>query len=331
MLASPRYGTTATAAGGLTFGDCVISADGSSVVYESDSRELVPNDFNYAMDIFMYTSLHVKGDLNDDLDTDLLLRSLSQPVNRVWTLDGDANRLAEVDLVPDQSSVDWELVGADDFNADLHSDLVFRNRTTGAVEFWMMTGTTRQGAPVALGAPPPAPALDWKLAATGDFDHDGKPDLLWRNSVNQQLQVWTMNGVNQTGTTVPVPSSAAAWNWEVVAALDLDLDGNTDLLWYNTTSGRIVRWLMDAQVHRLVGEFTNPMQAGNNNWKVLAGGDYGPGPGGLPGARDLVWRNASSGNYVIWHMDTRGNRTSGRFTNPASPANPLNWTIAGPR
>jgi hypothetical protein len=140
-----------------------------------------------------------------------------------------------------------------------------------------------------------------------------------------------MDGVGRTGVIVPSPSAAVNANWSVVAALDLDLDGNTDLLWYNSTSGRIVRWLMDADVQRLAGLFTNPMQAGNNNWKVVAGGDYGAGPNGLPGTRDIVWRNDTSGRIVVWNMDTEGNRTAGRFTNPPEPAPALGWTVAGPR
>lgn len=331
VLASRRYGTTATGAGGIDTYDATmqISADGSVLVFESTAATLVPGDFNGRRDVFLFSVRHVKGDLNDDLNTDLVLRSLSQPVNRVWTLDGNANRIAEIDVTPDQTGTDWRLAGVDDFNGDSSSDLVFRNVTTGAVEFWMMSGTTRQGPPVPLGAP--APDLGWELAATGDFDHDGRPDLVWRNTTSQQLVIWTMNGVTPVGAITPVPSQAAAGNWIVVAALDLDVDGNTDLLWYNTTSGRIVRWLMDAQVQRITGQFTNPMQAGDANWKVLASGDYGVGPYGSPGTLDLVWRNATSGRFVVWYMDTRGNRTSGRFTNPAAPANPLDWTLAGPR
>jgi Tol biopolymer transport system component len=331
VLASRRHGTTATTAGGVSDYEMVtqIGADGSSVLFGSDATTLVAGDFNGRRDAFLFSARHVKGDLNDDLNADLVLRKLSQPVHRVWTLDGNANRIAEIDVTPDQTSTDWRLAGVDDFNADLSSDLVFRNVTTGAVEFWMMSATTRQGAPVPLGAPSPDPS--WELVATADFDHDARPDLLWRNVGSQQLQIWTMNGVAPTGAITPSPSQAVDGNWTVVAALDLDVDGNTDLLWYNTSSGRIVRWLMDAQVQRITGQFTNPMQAGDANWRVLAGGDYGLGPNGRPGTKDIVWRNATSGRFVIWFMDTNGNRTAGTFTNPAAPTAALDWTVAGPR
>ncbi len=220
-------------------------------------------------------------------------------------------------------------MGVDDFDGDLQSDLVFRHAATGAVEFWLMDGATRRGAPLPLGAPGPPPG--WNLAATADFDHDGRPDVLWHHPLTRQLMVYTLQGVSPTSAIIPSPSSAGDSNWQVVAAFDMDVDGHTDLLWYNTASGRVVWWRMDAQVRRLAGQFTQPMQAGNANWKVLAAGDYGRGPSGVPNTRDLVWRNDTSGRFVLWHMDATGRRTSGRFTNPGAPADASSWTLAGPR
>jgi hypothetical protein len=145
-----------------------------------------------------------------------------------------------------------------------------------------------------------------------------------------------MNGTVHTGTLTPSPSQATDANWEIVGAADLNGDTHTDLLWYNPSSGRIVYWLLDPALVRTTGAFTNPMTAGDNNWKVLAMGDYGIGPNtswlGRPGTQDLVWRNATSGRLVVWYMDRAGNRTAGLFTSPAElPAPVSDWTVAGPR
>ena len=131
---------------------------------------------------------------------------------------------------------------------------------------------------------------------------------------------------------MPVPAQAVDANWEIVGARDFDGDGATDLLWYNSTSGKIVQWLMDASVQRLTGRFTVPAQAGDANWKVLAAGDFGVGAGGVAGSNDVVWHNASSGKLVVWYLDLAGNRTAGTFTTPDGPPAPAtDWTVAGPR
>ena len=89
---------------------------------------------------------------------------------------------------------------------------------------------------------------------------------------------------------------------------------------------------MDASLVRTAGRFTSPANAGDNNWKVLASGDYGTGPGGTACANDVVWRNATSGKLVLWYLDPSGTRTFGTFTTPAAPSpDPLSWTLVGPR
>ncbi len=59
-----------------------------------------------------------------------------------------------------------------------------------------------------------------------------------------------------------------------------------------------------------------------------------PRRGPATGARDIVWRNDTSGKFVVWHMDggfPTATRLSGVFTNPDSPANALAWRIVAPR
>lgn len=272
----------------------------------------------------------VKGDMNGDGKTDLVLRRNNVWEHHFWWMDG-VTRIGETPMTPQTLPTDTELgvSGVDDFNADGRQDLVFWKATTGEVQFWLMNGAGgRLGQPVTLAGY----ASPWKLSATADFNHDGAPDLVWRNFATQKIEIRTMNGTGYEGTVVPSPDQAADANWEIVGAVDLNGDANTDFLWYNPDSGKIVYWWMDASVVRTAGNFTNPPNAGDNNWKVLAVGDYGVGGGGLPGTNDVVWRNADSGSFVVWYMDFAGNRTGGTFTSPASPSpDPTTWTIVGPR
>lgn len=274
----------------------------------------------------------VKGDLDRDGETDLVLHNTVSGANQAWLMNNEERAAGPVTITPAPASLNWQVAGIDDFNADGQNDLLMWDVLSGAAEFWLMNGTDRVGSPVALAG---ALAPPWKPSATADFNHDGSPDVVWRNFTTQKISIWTMNGTAQVGALVPSPDQAVDANWEIVAAQDLNADGNVDFLWYNATSGKIVYWWMNASVLRIAGNFTNPANAGANNWKVLAGGDYGIGlsAGGtaLAGTNDIVWRNQDSGRLVIWFMDNAGNRTWGTFVVPDPPAPATDWTVAGPR
>ena len=102
----------------------------------------------------------------------------------------------------------------------------------------------------------------------------------------------------------------------------------------NQTTGKIVLWYMDAAVVRTTGLFTTPASVGNNNWRVVAVGDFGKGPAqtGTPvlGTQDIVWQNDTSLKMVVWHMDHATQRTGGAFTTPDSLPLP-GFVLVGPR
>ncbi len=300
-------------------------------------------DANPVMSGSEVTALHwretfpAKGDFNRDGQTDLLLRDTAN-TTQAWLMSGTTRAsLAPLTPVPGTDEV---ISGVDDFDGNGVQDLAVYRPSLGTVQLWLLggaNGTDRLGAAVNLLGAAALPA-NWKLTATGDFDRDGWPDLLWRNTTSQKIVVWTLAGATKTGNLIPTPDQAVDANWEAVAALDFNRDGNRDLLWYNVSSGRIVTWNLDHLLVRSDGAFTNPMAAGDANWRVVAGGDYGIGPDGpdaappVPASNDLVWRNATSGKLVVWHLDLHRQRTGGVFTTPDSGSpTPTSWSVVGPR
>jgi hypothetical protein len=85
------------------------------------------------------------------------------------------------------------------------------------------------------------------VIGTGDFDGDGKSDLLWRTD-SGALAIWEMNGAQIKAAdylklgqaTVGEPGP----DWHFAGTSDYNGDGKNDLLWH-TDSGALAIWQMD--------------------------------------------------------------------------------------
>jgi hypothetical protein len=77
----------------------------------------------------------------------------------------------------------------------------------------------------------------------GDFNGDGKTDILWRNTSSGQNAVWFLDGATVTGFAVL--DSMTDQTWTIVGTGDFNGDGKTDILWRNTSSGQNAVWYLD--------------------------------------------------------------------------------------
>jgi hypothetical protein len=103
----------------------------------------------------------------------------------------------------------------------------------------------------------PAP---WTIHAVGDFNGDGKTDILWQNSSTGQVEIWLMNGtaLSSTGNLGNVFPP-----WSIAGVGDFNGDGKADILWRNSSTGQVEIWLMNgtaALSHGIPGAPTTDWQ-----------------------------------------------------------------------
>jgi hypothetical protein len=201
------------------------------------------------------------GDFNGDGKVDIVWRKEDSGKNVVWYMDGvSVTGAANLCTV---ASDGWYIVGTGDFNGDGKVDILWRNYNEGSRWYgknavWYMDGVTVTGAAYLCGA-----AGSWRPGGTGDFNGDGKVDILWRNYANGKNVVWYMDGVSVTGSANLC--TVANTNWNIDGIGDFNGDGKVDILWRNYTNGRNAVWYMNDV--SITGS-ANLCAVGDTNWNI---------------------------------------------------------------
>jgi hypothetical protein len=125
--------------------------------------------------------------------------------------------------------------------------------------------------------------------AAYDFNGDDNSDILVRNATTGESEAWQMSGTRVLDV-VPLPMTDP--NWLAAGAADFDLDGITDILWYDPEHSRGRVWLMGD--FAVKSEIDLPLTAG---WIVEGVGDFnGDGRGEV-----ATWNQSSQ--VEIWGLE----------------------------
>jgi hypothetical protein len=253
--------------------------DGSSIVGES-----VPGapDFSW--------QIQGSGDFDGDGNADILWRNTNGQV-AIWFMQNGWIVGAAYPGGQDPYQF-WKIQGVGDFDGDGRSDILWRDGY-GQLAIWFQGDSQLAAFPGYSNYPYPVDN-SWVVRGVGDFDGDGRSDILWRH-VNGQVAIWSMDGGLRVGESYPGATDPSGF-WTIQAVGDFDGNQHSDILWRGA-DGRLNIWFDGKEGSNGPNYQNSPPGPGDLSWQVVAVGDFDH-----DGRDEILWRH-SSGQLAIWLMN----------------------------
>jgi len=254
------------------------------------------------------------NDFNGDGRSDILWRADDGTVTD-WLGQSNGSFSGNGAIFNTNISSNWHIAGTGDFNGDGRVDILWR-ADDGTVTDWLGQqngGFAGNGTNFSTNI-----SSNWHVAGTGDFNGDGKTDILWRADdgtvtdwLGQSNGTFAGNGANF--------STNISSNWHIVGTGDFNGDGVDDILW-RADDGTVTDWLGQPD-----GSFAGNGSVFNtnisSNWHVIGTGDFNG-----DGKIDILWR-ADDGTVTDWL-----GQSNGSFSGNGSIFNTnisSDWHVAG--
>ena len=300
-----------------------------------------------------------RADFNGDGRDDILWRNWQTGALSNWLGEGSGGWKINDASAYRVVSYYWEILGVGDFNGDGRSDILWIGEGSETSN-WL--GTADGGFIVNDAIALAPPQFGKVFQDTGDFNADGRGDILWWGH-DGSISIW--HGTNAGGFTQNGPVAKLASDWYISSTGDFNGDGRSDILVQQFGTGRLATWLStaagfapnansNAQVPDWqivgVGDFNGDgrddllwrqPQGALSNWLANAGGGWsindsnalihvspdwfvtGIGDYNADGRDDILWRNDHTGALSNWLAGTNGGFTINDSI--ALAVVPLNW------
>jgi len=146
------------------------------------------------------------GDFNRDGRGGVLLRNRNTGIWWINLMNGRVVNGGKTLITTDQ---DWVFAGLDDFDGDGKDDVLLRHRITGK---WYINFMNWRLVRPNSGPTPIFANLDWEMMGSGDFNADGRGDVLLRHKITGAWWIYLMNGRAFNGGATAITTDL---DWEV--------------------------------------------------------------------------------------------------------------------
>jgi hypothetical protein len=142
------------------------------------------------------------GDFNQSGDNDLVWQNASSGLVEIEFISaaGGANGFVKIAgggvIANSPFDATWKVVGAGDFLSNGQDDLVYQRPSDGLVEIQYLNGINAVGGGAIANSPFGA---GWQVVGVGDFNGDGKADLVYRNVATGTTEIQFLNGTTPIG------------------------------------------------------------------------------------------------------------------------------------
>lgn len=297
-------------------GNTLITSNNGGTLADAITTEVL-NPGDYYIRVFLADTSSTNYSLGvstiNTSQVDMFWRNYSGGQNGYWRMNGTS--INNILLTTSISDTAWTLEEAADMDSDGIADLIWRyystNSSNGQNGVWFMDGNGGIRSTQLL---LPLADINWRIAGSGDFNGDGKNDIVWRNYSNFDNAVWFMDG---TAFKSAVYLPAMSGNFmQASTVADFDKDGKPDIFWRNVNTGENLIWLMNGTTLKSAVSLT----ATSPTFDMGGTGDFN-GDGNL----DLVWRSRTTGDNFVWYMN--GTVWNGSSYGTLTPISDQNWRI----
>jgi hypothetical protein len=230
-------------------------------------------------------------DANGNARADLFFFNHSTGQLATWFMSGTSRSATSSSTIPASYSV----VGAGAFNADIKDDLLLAG-SNGSLYLGISNGSTFAVQPLPY-------TISSRAIAAGDFDGNGKSDILLLNDATGQITTWFMSN----GTRTAYASQTLPAGLRFVAPGDFNGDKKDDLL-FEGGQGSVYVAISHGTVFQMLSIGLSHSTAYAMRGATDVSGD---------GKADILLHDAVANKLVVWYMNGATRTAYSSLNSPA--------------